>query len=60
MKIKLELKWNDLWVGAYWKNKELSFRPGRWTIFKKERHIWICIFPCLPIHIWYEIKKKRD
>jgi hypothetical protein len=36
MKIRLEWKPQDLWVGAFWK-------PG---------HLWVCLLPCLPVHVW--------
>jgi len=26
------------------------------TRFSEEFHIWICVVPCLPIHIWWELK----
>lgn len=34
MRVRLEFKLQDLWVGAYW-------RPG---------HLWVCLLPCLPLH----------
>jgi hypothetical protein len=37
---RLEWKPQDLWVGAYWKSG--------WDRFD----LWICLVPCLPIHIW--------
>lgn len=55
-KIKLELKWQDIWVGAYWKIEKI---PHRGTIYPgaKYFHIWICVVPCLPIHIWWKINE---
>jgi len=44
MKIKLERKIQDMWIGVYWKNGEYIL------------HIWVCIIPCLPIHImWMKV-----
>jgi hypothetical protein len=37
--ISIQLKPQDLWVGAFWKRSE-----GGWTV-------WICLLPCLPIRI---------
>ena len=37
MKIRIEFKPQDLWVGAFWK-------PG---------HLWICILPMVPIHVMW-------
>jgi hypothetical protein len=39
MSIRLEWKPQDAWIGAYWKQTE-----ERW-------HLWICLLPCLPIHL---------
>jgi len=51
VKIKLELKWQDIWIGAYYKIKTITyiFNPK----IEKEFHIWICLIPCVPIHIWW-------
>jgi hypothetical protein len=44
MKVSLESKLQDMWVGAYWKNGDYIF------------HLWICVIPCLPIHIeWMKV-----
>lgn len=65
MKIRLELKWQDKWIGVYDKKKlEITFGDMEFSytgIFYKVirtwyQHIWICFVPCLPIHIWWEIK----
>jgi hypothetical protein len=48
MEIKIEFKLEDFWIGAFWK------REPRWDELRflgKDLHIWICIIPCLPIHI---------
>jgi hypothetical protein len=37
--IALEWKPADLWVGLY-----TAQQKGR-------RHVWVCILPCLPIHV---------
>ena len=36
-----EFKLQDLWIGAYWK------RIGNCV------DIWICLLPCVPLHICY-------
>lgn len=43
LNIRLEFKVQDLWVGAYW-NVE---RYGSAAVL----HVWVCLLPCLPIHI---------
>ena len=48
MEIKIEFKLEDFWIGVFWK------REPRWDELRflgKDLHIWICIIPCLPIHI---------
>ena len=41
--IGLECKLRDLWVGAYWETID--------TMISSSFHLWICIVPCLPVHI---------
>lgn len=46
--VTLEFKLADMWIGVYWtKDPNPTFK---WF------HIWVCIFPCFPIHI--EIAQK--
>lgn len=45
MKIKLEFKPQDLWLGLYWEYK------------KDFGHAWLCLIPMLPIHFTWESKK---
>lgn len=42
MRIRLEWKLADLWVGVYWARRNLG-----------ELHVWICLVPCLPVHVWW-------
>lgn len=81
MKIRLEFKLQDMWIGAYWKKElEIGFRDMTWIgisdgrktfeniavtkdgklyydiIRRWYQHIWICVVPCLPIHISWKIK----
>ena len=67
-KFKLELNWHDRWIGVYDKKKlELTFGDTTFScsglfhdvIQTWYQHIWICIIPCLPIHIWWEIDPKE-
>lgn len=39
LKIRLEWKPQDAWIGAFWKRT-----PAK-------TDIWICLLPCVPIHI---------
>lgn len=38
-RVRLEWKIQDLWIGAFWRRT-----PERFDL-------WICLVPCLPIHI---------
>lgn len=44
--VMIEFKLEDLWIGAYWK-KDISY--GMW-------HSWICLVPCIPLHITWNIR----
>lgn len=46
-----ECKWADLWIGVFWKRKS---GPG-WSVL----HIWICLVPCFPIHVWVARSDKE-
>ena len=55
MKIRIEFKLEDFWIGIFWKK---NF--DRYTDIKKEYpytsiyiryQIWICVVPCFPVHI---------
>lgn len=47
MKIRLEFKSRDLWIGLYWEVREWApLNPDGPAL-----HVWICLLPMLPIHI---------
>lgn len=46
MYIRLESSWNDLWIGARTKRNIIRNRSTKYEV-------WICLVPCLPIHIWW-------
>jgi len=43
MKISIEFKPQDFWVGAYWE------RLGN------KQHLWVCLLPMIPIHLVWEV-----
>lgn len=52
LSVRLELKWEDLWIGVFWKRQNhdkglLWEKPLEF----KTLDIWICVLPCLPLHI---------
>lgn len=38
---RLEFKVEDLWLGAFWAEKEDG------------THLWLCGVPCLPLHVFW-------
>lgn len=56
MKVQLEWKPQDLWVGAYWKvtpQYDGTVPNGEWV------DLWICLLPMLPIHFDWARGVKR-
>lgn len=41
--IRLEFKLEDMWMGTYWRRS--NDHLVAWL------DVWICVLPCLPIHI---------
>jgi hypothetical protein len=41
MRARLEFKAQDMWIGAYWDRGPTHY------------HLWVCLLPMLPIHIWW-------
>ena len=49
--VGVEWKPADLWVGAYWDRRRISYvLEGAGTV-TEEFHLWVCLLPCLPIHV---------
>jgi hypothetical protein len=51
-KVRLEWKLEDFWIGVFWKVGRIPCGTD----------IWICLIPCVPIHIWsyWEPKQPRS
>ena len=56
--ISLEFKLEDLWIGVFWKSINADY-GSILGIVTEDLHIWICIIPCLPIHIIQSHKFKK-
>ena len=56
IRIRLELNWHDKWIGAYDKIK-LKSKTWKYTY---EHHYWICVIPCLPIHVWWPLESDNS
>lgn len=48
MKIRLEFKLVDCWIGAYWAHHDLVTVPIR------HYDLWICVLPMLPIYVSWD------
>jgi len=48
MKVRLEFKPQDLWIGVFWKRLP-GYDPEEEPV--AEVHVWICLLPMLPLHI---------
>ena len=55
-KICFEYRLQDLWIGIYWKKSYSKFASQfeEESKLKLRYDIWICLLPCLPIHILWE------
>lgn len=48
LKIKVEYKLQDMWIGLFWKTEYCKTDGGDKPFVTD---IWICLIPCFPIHI---------
>jgi len=54
--IRPERKWEDLWVGVFWKKTAvISRRRTGHAMIRLD--IWICVIPCFPLHV---VLRKND
>lgn len=59
IRIRVEFKIQDCWLGVFWKQSDQTWIQDEdqqdnaiWKARKARRlDIWICILPCLPVHI---------
>ncbi len=64
MKIGIEFKPQDLWIGIYFKFWNASVFPyakdNNFIDKYKYYELFVCLLPCLPIHISFEVKKNES
>lgn len=48
IRCRIEWKLQDLWVGVFWKTTNCLVDSGEKPLFTD---VWICILPCVPIHL---------
>jgi hypothetical protein len=54
--IRLEFKPQDVWIGAFWKHSGDDI--GLYYAYRLD--IWLCLLPCLPLHIRLERRAYFD
>lgn len=47
MKARMGWKLQDVWVGVYWEKHLTGWTTVTW-------HVWICLLPCVPLHLWWD------
>lgn len=47
----LEFKPEDCWIGAFWRRSDRIAGHHPYDL-------WICLIPCLPVHIWWYRKDQ--
>ena len=50
---RFERKLQDAWVGAFWKRTHVD--PDIWVL-----DLWICLLPCLPLHLTFTGYEARQ
>jgi len=74
MKIKLEFKLQDMWIGLFWEtillmddvkmsginSDNLFIVDEKNSKFSEKIDLWICLIPCFPIHITWRTKSRKD
>ena len=63
MKIRVEFKLEDFWIGVYWRQTPQT----SYDYFNETEHligwqydVWVCLLPCLPVHItWERVIRKN-
>lgn len=46
MRARVEFKLSECYIGWRWRRDDPMFGPRRLDV-------WVCLLPCLPIHIWH-------
>lgn len=61
MKIRIEFKLQDMWIGVFWKKdytiEQYAHLPEGCKYVSRNLDVWICLIPCFPIHIIWHNRK---
>jgi hypothetical protein len=52
IRMQLECKWQDAWIGAYWQQD--------WGVGWKSVHMWVCVVPFFPLHVIVLWESKQE
>lgn len=44
--LDVQVEPRDLWIGVYWQS------------YPSERELWICLVPCLVVHLWWSRRRN--
>jgi hypothetical protein len=48
----------DCWIGVYWTWKATGYHTA-YGLVRWEWHLYVCLVPCLPIHlIWGQVERE--
>lgn len=54
MRLRLEFKPQDCWIGVYWRTKKGAQEWYDWI------DVWVCVLPMLPLHIYWPRNRHRS
>ena len=54
MRIRIEFKIEDFWIGAFWRSTFDAVGPSRKDWVRATYDLWICLIPCFPLHLSWE------
>lgn len=56
--VALEFKPADLWVGAFYDVRPAIY-VSIWGRVLADLHVWVCVVPCVPLHIVVSWVRER-
>ena len=56
--IALEVEPGDAWVGLYVRRRDQLRSDGATHTPVTRFEAWLCIVPCLPVHVWLDVLRR--